>query len=225
SPDSVFVSNGTGGQFDLEVRVDANTTNMRLFVVEFTIDTTKLDTVSVTEGTFWDTTGAITVFNAFIQDSVVRLEGLVLGAGEAADGPGLLATVRFVILDTGRVDFNIINSDLRDVSNIPFTHDTAGAVLFVNYPPLDFDLLEPPDGANVSLLAGDSLDLVWASTRSVYASDPVAYRLEYSTDPGFNPAVTTTVNLTDTTYTIPGDSLTETTYYWRVTAIGSVTGF
>ena len=52
-PDSVFVTGGAGTEFDLEVRVDAATTGLKLFQIRISVDPTKFDTVSISEGTLF----------------------------------------------------------------------------------------------------------------------------------------------------------------------------
>lgn len=225
SPDSTFVTSGSGSQFDIEIRVDAATTSLKLFQIDFLIDPSKVDTVSVTEGTFWDTTGALTIFNRYIfGDTLIRLEGLVLGAGEAASGPGLLATVRFKILDTGTVQFTVVASELRNVSNTPVSHTTEGAVLLVNVPPRPFNLVSPANGAPIQGLPGELLTFNWAATTSVYPSDGITYQLQYSKDPNFVLNVVT-VNLPGLSHSIDVGILDNAPYYWRVYAISTMFGF
>lgn len=229
-PDSVFITTGAGSEFDLQLRVDAATTNLKIYQYDFAFDTAKLDTVSFTEGDFWDTTGAQTVFNHYLSQSsmAIRLEGLVLGAGEAAGGPGLLATVRLKALDTGRIDLGVIASTLRDVNNSPVTHTATGAVVFINVPPKEFNLLNPLSNATVQATRcpGDSVTIRWNKSRSYYPGESVTYKLEYGTDRFFSPGSTTVVGaLPDTLFRLATTVFTQTKYFWRVTATGTIHGF
>ena len=233
SPDTTLLTGGVGTELDLELRVDAATQDLKLYVVTFRFDRTKIDTATNISGS--DTTAAITegpllesagttVFNYYIEagDSLLTVEGLVLGYQTAADGPGVLANIHVVIKDTGLIDLEIVSWDTRDLNNDPLPSDAVGALIFNDYPPLEFNLIDPPDGGTETLFIGDNLELVWEQTTSLYAEN-VSYELRYGTDPGFAPAQTTTVSgLSDTTYKISVNDLEETGYYWAVEAIGDV---
>ncbi len=229
-PDTLFVTTGTGGEYDFQVRVDAGTLALKLYQFDFSFNDTKLDTVSFTEGDFWDTTSAATVFNHYLgqANTAIRLQGLVVGAGEAADGPGWLATVRLKITDTGRIDLNVLSDTLKNVSGALMSHTAGGSVVFVNYPPSPFLLLSPPSNGSVAATrcSGDSLLFRWRKSTSIYPGDPVTYTLEYGTSAAFSPGFTTTIaGITDTSRRVATSNFGGAKYFWRVSAFGTTHHF
>jgi hypothetical protein len=231
SPDTVLVPTGIGSEFDVELRVDSTVKSLRLFEVVLAFDPAKLDTVEITVGDFFDTTGALVIFNYYFtgDDTLLHLEGVVMGGGISADGPGLLATMRLKAIDTGLVDMAVVSHSLRDVNNDVIPGTTAeGAGIFINYPPLPFALVSPAMNENVTGFPGDSFDLVWLGSQSIYPGEGVKYRLSYGTSSSFVPESTTVVdNLLDTSYTLYVDDLPQqpTTFFWRVVAVGDIYGF
>ena len=228
--DTVFISEGVGTTFDLELRVDEDIKSLKLFVAEINFDATKLEKVSATEGTFWDTTGAMTDFGCYFKNggSILRLEGLVLGAGISADGPGLLGSLTLKAIDTGKVDLSYAYYSLKDVygEQIPATAD--GSIIFIDYPPVPFVLREPLVGAVIAGQSGDSFDLIWGHSSSVYPGEGVLYELKYGTSMIFDAESTTVIPaLVDTAYTLYVDDLPQnpTTFFWRVAVYGDLYGF
>ncbi len=229
-PDTLYVTTGAGGEYDFQLRVDAATLALKLYQFDFSFNAAKLDTVSFAEGDFWDTTGASTVFNHFLGqgNTAIRLQGLAIGSGEAADGPGWLSTFRLKILDTGRIDLAVLSDTLKNVSGTLISHTAGGAVVFVNYPPSDFDLLNPLTNSNViaTRCAGDSVTLRWSKSKTVYPGESVVYTLEYGTSATFAAPFTSVVNgITDTLRRLPTSVLNQTKYYWRVRANGTIHNF
>ncbi|MDH4155973.1 MAG: hypothetical protein OEW00_01680 [candidate division Zixibacteria bacterium] len=228
--DTVFISDGVGTTFDLELRVDEDVQSLKLFVAEINFDVTKLKKVSATEGTFWDTTGAMTDFGCYFKNdsTILRLEGLVLGAGISADGPGLLATLTLEAVDTGMVDLSYAYYSLKDVYGEQIPATAEGSIVFVDYPPGPFNLLKPLTGAVVAGQSGDSFGLIWSRSRSVYPGETVSYELQYGTSIIFDAESTLVMSaLADTTYTMYVDNLPQdpTTFFWRVEAHGDLYGF
>jgi hypothetical protein len=229
-PDTLYVTSGTGGEYDFQLRVDAATSALKLYQYDFAFHTLKFDTVSFTEGDFWDTTGASTVFNHLVNQAgtTIRLQGVVLGGGEAADGPGWLSTVRLKIIDTGRIDLSVLSDTLKDVSGQFISHTAGGAVIFVDYPPNPFGLVNPLSNSSVvaTRCPGDSVTIRWHKSTSVYPGESVVYKLEYGTSATFAVPFTTVINgLTDTLRRLPTTSFNQTKYYWRVTASGTLYNF
>ena len=244
-PDTVYITDGPGAEFDLALRVDAAVTDLKLFVAELNYDATKLDTVVnydtvstepldvdttvlITEGDFWDATGMGTFFGWRFRDndSTLRLENLVLGAGIAADGPGLLASITLAAKDTGRVDLYFKQGLLKDVNGAVIPSTSVGAVVFIDYPPTPFNLIEPAYGETIFGSSGETIVLTWGKATSVYPGEGVLYDLEISRSADFEPGSTDVyTGLSDTTYTLYIDDLTEGAYYWRVTAVGILYGF
>lgn len=190
------------------------------------VDTTEL----ITEGTFWDTTGWMTHFDFFHlqNDSVLRIEGLVFGAGVSADGPGLLASIKLETIDTGITDLAFNYSSLKNVSGDQIPHDVEGVVIVQDVPPDAFDLLDPHIGTSVIGLPGqDTITLVWSSSSSIYPGEGVVYNLDFGNSASFHPDSTRSwTGLTDTTQIIPVDeTLVPGTYYWRMVAVGDLYGF
>ncbi len=227
SPDSVRLINPIGDTVQLELRVDAATQDIKLFTVRIQLTPGKIDTLGITEGPLFPAQGQ-TVFNKRLEnnDSVLVIEGLILGYLKSADGPGVLAYINLKILDTGRVEVPIISHETRDVDNVPFASTAIGSILFLNYPPTPFNLLLPVSNGAVSGVGcgNDSATLVWQRSRSVYSGESVRYTLQYTKDPTWTPVNVTTLSaLTDTTHRI--QLLPIGKYYWRVLAEGMVTLF
>lgn len=83
-----------------------------------------------------------------------------------------------------------------------------------------------PVGGQVGRYPMDSIQLVWEASSSVYPGEDVHYRIEYGSSAFFEPGSTTRIPVwTDTTMYLYADDLTDGTYYWRVTAVGSVYGY
>lgn len=229
SPDTVFLTNGVGEEFDLELRVDAATTDLKLYQALILFDPAKLDTVSISEGPMLKSVpSGQTMFYYFLEnfDTTLRVQSLILGYGLAVNGPGLLATIRLKVLDTGTVMLNIYHHELRNIDNNLMTSTAVGSVVFLNYPPQQFDLLTPIDGEVMERYPGDQLTLEWEETQSVYPGEGISYRVEYSTSPAFNLGETITYSgVGISRQAIEADDLEEGTYYWRVTAVGDLYGF
>ncbi len=216
---------------NFELRVDAATTSIKVYSITFAFDATKLDTNAVDtghikEGPLFPAVGQ-TVFNFRLENSptygkVLVLEGLILGYLKAASGPGVLATLKLSLKDTGKVALSVLSHETRDVNNTPFTSDAAGAVIFANYPPPPFNLKVPLSNATVTGIGcdKDSVTLYWGRSVSVYPGESVSYKLEYCQNAAFNPPVTTVSGLTDTSRRMPLTILGK--QFWRVTAKGSL---
>jgi hypothetical protein len=227
NPDSVRLVNPIGDTVHLELRVDAATQDLKLFTVRIQLAPGKIDTLGITEGPLFPAQGQ-TVFNKRLEnsDSILVIEGLILGYQKSADGPGTLAYINFIVLDTGRIDLAILDHETRDVDNTPFASTAKGSLLFLNYPPTPFDLVYPLDGIGVAGVGCglDSATLRWHKSWSVYAGEQVRYTLKYTKDPLWQtPYVTTVSGLNDTIYRI--QMLPLGMYYWKVTATGLVNGF
>jgi hypothetical protein len=226
-PQVKYITTGVGTEFDLQLKVDAGLTSLKSFVYHFDFDPTKLDTVSVTQGPLLPSSGASTAFGVYIvHDTVLQIEDLILGAGIAVAGPGLVATIRFRVLDTGTVVLAVTSHRIRNVNGTLVTSQAYGASIYINVPPEEFNLLSPVGGVNLTALPGEQINLSWEASSSVYPDETVRYTLQYGTSPTFEVGMTTTVTgLTTTTYSIPvtiPPMWNEGTYYWRVMAIGSV---
>jgi len=229
-PEITYVTTGVGAEFDVEIRVSDNLPSLKSFIYHFDFDPTKLDTVSTTQGPLFPSSGAGTAFGVYIvQDTIMQVEDLILGAGVDVSGPGLVATIRFRVLDTGTVVLAVTNHRLRDVAGTLLATDAYGGVIYINVPPLEFNLLSPIGGASVSGLPGDLIPLSWEEAPSVYPGEGTVYTLEYSTSPTFEPAETSTVpDILTNSYGLDVGDLEwayEGIYYWRVTATGDVYGF
>ena len=232
-PDQVFITTGAGTQFDLELRVDEHTQGIRLFQVLIAFDTSKADTLSTALGPLFDATTYTKVFNSYIYydtdygTSILRLEGLLFGATAVVDGPGVVAEVSFITKGTGELNMQILEHVMTDINNDPIASTAAGAVIYINNPPAEFNLLEPFEDEQVPIFPDSNLHLVWQSSSSAYPGESVEYTCELSKSPGFLPGMTTTfASLTDTTVDVDGSSLTlDQTYWFRVTAEGTVNGY
>jgi len=229
-PNVKYITTGVGTEFDLELRVDASITSIKSFVYHLDFDPSKLDTVLVTQGPLLPSSGASTAFGKYIvHDTVLQLEDLILGAGVAVSGPGLLATVRFRVLDTGTVVLTVVYHRVRDVNGTLLSTQAYGSTIYVNVLPQQFNLLSPIGGQSRNGLPGDQIGLSWQASSSVYPGENVTYTLQYGTSATFATGATTTVTgLTGNSYNIAVSGLMagyEGPYYWRVTARGTVNGF
>jgi hypothetical protein len=229
-PGVTEITTGVGTEFNLELRVDAAITSLKSFVYHLDFDPAKLDTVSVTQGPLLPSSGASTAFGCYIvHDTVLQIEDLILGAGIDVSGPGLLATVRFRVLDTGTVTLAVINHRVRDVDGNLLQTQAVGGVVHINVLPASFNLLSPIGGGIAHALPGENLRLSWQASSSVYPGESVRYTLQYGTSPTFAAGATTTVtglsnNYYDIAIAAP-PAWNEGHYYWRVTAIGMDHGF
>ena len=229
-PNVKYITTGVGTEFDLELRVDASITSIKSFVYHVDFDPTKLDTVSVTQGPLLPSSGATTAFGKYIvNDTILQLEDLILGAGVAVSGPGLLATVRFRVLDTGTVVLPVVNHRVRDVNGTLLSTQAYGSAIYVNVPPQQFNLLSPIGGQIVNGLPGAQISLSWQASSSVYPGESITYTLQYGTSPTFDASATTTITgLTTNSYNISigyPPAWIEGHYYWKVTARGTVNGY
>jgi len=228
SPDTLLLAPGAvGTEFDLELRVDAATTDLKIYQVLISFDPTKLDTVAFTEGPLLPSSGGSTWFNYFLEngDSTLRLESVIWGYELAVDGPGLLATIRLKVIDTGVVDLSIYEHYMGDVNADTIPSTATGTVLFIDMPPALFDLLSP---SQFEIIQGthcdpDSVRFVWKESGSVYPGELVSYtfgcypKLEALPS---QPHIVT--GLLDTVYTLAASELDEGDYYWQVVAIGDL---
>lgn len=227
NPDTVFLHGGTGTDVPLTLEVDAATTSLKLFQIKFNFDPAKLDTVIITEGPLFPSSGGITVFNYYLDqnDTILRIEGLILGPAIDVSGPGVLANITLKVLDTGAIDLSVMDHYMRDINNVPFASDAFGTVFLNDVHPTEFNLLEPAPSATVTGYVGNDVTFRWNGSVSVYPGETVSYLLDYGTDPAFGGAQTTTVaGLTDTLYTVPIEDFQDAVYYWRVTAQGGLYG-
>lgn len=229
-PDVQYITTGVGTEFNLELRVDAAVTSLKSIVYHINFDPTKLDTVSVIQGPLLPSAaGGSTMFGVYIVDDRLEIQDLILGAGIDVAGPGLVATIRFVVIDTGTIDLSVVHHRLRDVNGTLLATTASGSIIHINVPPAPFDLISPIGGASVSGLPGDNFDLTWDPTTSVYPGETVLYTLEYSSVPTFDSPNTTVMSgLTSPNVTIDIGDLEigfEDIYYWRVTATGDINGY
>jgi len=232
NPDSVLIPTGAVGTIvNLELRIDA-VQNIRAYVIDLNIDPIRLEVVSVTQGTLFPTGGS-TMFSWGLKDgdTILYIEDFILGwSPGAVNGPGLLANVTLRVLDTGRVDLSPQHVWAADLMGQQMAMDASGTILFLGYPPVPFDLLAPPSSATVygTLCSGDVVEFIWSRSFSVYNAESVTYTLDYGIDPTFIPATTITVSglaASDTVYMAPSEHFSQTEYYWRVTATGTLYSF
>ncbi|HOP07781.1 MAG TPA: hypothetical protein PLF13_10880 [candidate division Zixibacteria bacterium] len=231
-PESTFVTTGVGSVIDLDLRVDENTQGIRLFQARIAFDTLMFDTVSTTLGPLFDTSGFTRVFNSYIYydstlaTTILRLEGLLFGPSAVVDGPGVVAQVQLVALNTGISELPILQHVMTDISNDPIESTAEGAVVIVDFPPDEFDLIWP---INETILGfpDSAIQFFWEPSSSIYPGEVVKYRFEISADESFPTGSTLTyLAVSDTTCWVAIDTLTnETTYWWRVTAYGNLYGF
>lgn len=229
-PDTLLLTGAVGSEFDLDLKVDA-VQNLKFFKAYFTFNPGVLDTVSFTQGPLFPSSGAGTWpgGHLFSNDTVIALEDLIYGAGLAVDGPGVLFTVRFRAIAPGKADFYPINHVLRDIVGDTIESEMLGSTIFVDYPPVPINLLQPFDGELFDKYPRDSIALVWSSTASVYPGEGVSCRLEYGLSESFASESTLVVSgllPTDTTYSIyTADLESGGIYFWRVVATGDLYGY
>jgi hypothetical protein len=235
SPDTTLLQGGTGTEIDIELQVDAATTNLRAFQIFLSIDRSRIDTAwiisgpdtidAVTEGPLLGTSGKVTYFNYVVEngDTILTVEGTILGYPGFVDGPGVLANLHMIVKDTGAIHLEVLRHELRDNDNNEIPSTAGGAVILNDVAPQEFDLLLPGDGATETLYLDDTLELVWESSESYYPGENVTYTLQYAPTSSFLPGNTTSISaLTDTVYKIPVEDLDEGDFFWRVYAKGDV---
>lgn len=225
-PNIEYITTGVGTEFVLELKVDAAVTSMRSFTYYVDFDGAKLDTVEVTEGPLFPSSGGTTYFFKYIVgDTSLQLEGTVFGAGLDVSGPGVLATIRIKTLDTGYVNMAVEDHRIRDINANLISSTAEGAEIYIDIPPDEFNLVSPVGGETVSRFPGETFDFTWNSSSSLYPGDNVEYTLTYARDPAFVVGATSVSGLTDTVYSLLVDGLTSAKYYWNVTAQSSLYGF
>jgi len=228
-PDTVKATSSIGTHIDFELRVDA-VTEMRAYSIEFTFDPTKLSVVDISEGPLPPLGGTtMPVWGLEDGDTILYIENFVFGWSPGSfDGPGVLAYITLEVIDTGFVDLFPLDVWSVDINGDPVLCDSAGAALYLDYPPTHFDLLEPAPGSTVmgTLCPDDWVTFTWGESWSVYPGESVTYSLEYSDDPAFGPGNTTTISgLTGVTHQVSATGFSAGMYYWRVTAIGDMYGY
>jgi hypothetical protein len=92
-------------------------------------------------------------------------------------------------------------------------------------PPTSFSLIAPEQEAKLTLEPTDNVTFLWHKATTPYGGDYIRYDIYYSTDPGFNPLLTSIVSdLSDTTGTISASGLATARYYWKVKAKNTHSG-
>lgn len=232
SPDTVRLpASAVPTDVDLELRVDAAMHNLKLFTITFNFDAAKLDsnaidTAHIKEGPLFPSIGA-TVFGFRLDTTtsgqkVLVVEGLILGYQLAANGPGVLATIKLKAKDTGKIVLDVRSYQTRDINNVLFSSTAGGAVIYLNYPPVPFDQISPRLGQTITL-AGcgkDSVTFKWAKSQSVYPGESVTYKIQYCQNATFAPPVYTVSGLTDTSYKAQVQARGK--YFWKITARGTL---
>ncbi|MCB4791986.1 MAG: gliding motility-associated C-terminal domain-containing protein [Elusimicrobia bacterium] len=108
-------------------------------------------------------------------------------------------------------------TDVRGNNTIQSDKVWSFRVNNINYPPLSFNLLYPPDGTHLS---GVTTYLQWQKTTDPDLKSSVAYTLWYSTSQSF--ALKTVLDRQTSDYfRFANNLLFGTTYYWRVYALGA----
>jgi hypothetical protein len=230
-PDINYITSGVGSEFDLELWVDEDITSMRSFVYHVEFDVTKLDTVSVVQGPLMPSANGVaaTQFGKYIEDGLLKIQDLLLGAGLEVSGPGLLATIRLRVLDTGFVNLAPVFHRIRDVNANLLETDAYGTAIYADVVPDQFDLTSPIGGVSLWRLPGNPIPFSWTPSASVYPGENVTYTLDISDASDFVSGTTTSVpGLTGTSHDVDAGDLIygyEGIYYWRVTATGDLYGF
>jgi len=120
----------------------------------------------------------------------------------------------------------ILEHVMTDINNDPITSTAAGAAILIDVPPLDFGLISPGLGEELTAFADSSFHFVWEVTTSPYAGETIEYTLEISSRSDFLSDSTVSYVTSDTTYDVPGASFVLNKSYWyRVTATGTTYGF
>ncbi|KAA3632539.1 MAG: hypothetical protein DWP97_10775, partial [Calditrichaeota bacterium] len=220
-PDPTYLTGTIGEEFQMELKVDANTLGLRLFQVYIKFESNYLDTVSSELGPLFDLSGFSKYYNMKLvydtvtADSILKVEGLLLGPNSVVDGPGTVAIINFKTTAPGIVDMSILDHTLTDVNNDTIPSTSVGATIYINTPPDDFLLLTPTEGAVINKFPGDSVFCSWESSQSPYPGENVLYDFEYSDDNTFpSPNTITVTGLTDTFYYIPVDDLDNGFVFW-----------
>lgn len=233
TPDSVFITSGVGTEFTLELWIDAATQDLRAYQVLLRFDGDILDTVSFTEDPFFTSAGQTFGGKYLLGDSTTGDTALVLQSAilneASVDGPGRLVSMQLQTVATGTADmsmfeFLLFDQDLNPIS--PISTTGHGSMIFVDQGPSRFFMYSPVGGETLVRQPGETIPLNWQVSHSVYPGESVTYTLDYGHSATFESGSTTTIaGLTDVSYILQANDLTDGTYYWRVTAIGDTHGF
>ncbi len=231
-PSETYLTGSIGEEFQVELKVDGNTLGLRLFQVFIKFDSSLLDTVSTELGPLFNNSGFSTfvntklVYDSTTNDSVLKVEGLLLGASSVVDGPGTVAILKFNTNDVGVADLSILSHILTDINNDTIPSTSIGGIAYINTQPDAFNLLSPNTAEIISKFPGESIELVWEPSSSVYPGENIIYELEYSPDNTFPVSNTIIVSsLTDTTYNLLVGGLENGYIFWRVRAIGDINSY
>jgi len=225
--DSVFVTDGVGTEFELRLMVDDDVVGFGAYQVDINFDKFILDTVEINDdSSLFRNLGGMIIFSKYLRvdSTILRIQSMLIGAGLSVDGPGLLATIRLKAMGSGVTHLNF---DMVHVAGPEGDIDVndEGIVAILNVPPDSFNLLSPPSEEDIFLPLGDSIQLAWAPSSSIYPGDYVLYKVSIGTDPNFAPEQTSTyLAYTDTLIFIPETDLVSAWYYWKVKAL-SLYGF
>lgn len=228
-PNPVYLNGSIGQEFQLELKVDAATQGIRLYQVFIKYEPNLLDTVSFALGPLFDNSGFGSFFSTKIvydtvtQDSLLRVEALLLGASAVVDGPGIVAYINLKSNSQGIADLSILRHVMTDIANDTIVSTSVGTIAYLHTPPDSFNLISPIEGENIIRDPGDLVTFTWESSQSVFPGEGVNYDFQYSSDVSFTPGATTShLGLTDTTIDISADDLSSGELYWRVIANGNI---
>jgi len=220
-PDTIYITTGAGVEFELDLLVDSEIQNLKGYEAYIGYNKFVLDTIEVLEGPL--TYYSNSYFDVFLvgESTQLLVESVILGGGASVDGPGKLADITLISLDSGGVVDMNLEIIARDSANELMTVNTAGAVAVINAPPAHFDLVTPPHQENLYLDYGENMSFFWDMTYSFYPDDLVRYELTYSADPDFPPGNTTVEETFNNYFSVPVSTLDTGRYYWKVKAINT----
>ena len=125
--------------FDVDLYLDNRDDLAKALIGEITYDPTMLEYVSTVEGQDLAASQIPVFFKALMSPRQISVSAAVLGNGSTIDGSGLIATISFRVLGTGKTTVQLTKADVRDKENRSLVADViqlpeAEAVASVDVP-------------------------------------------------------------------------------------------
>ncbi|MCX6831827.1 MAG: cohesin domain-containing protein [candidate division Zixibacteria bacterium] len=107
----------TTSTFDIDLYPDNRDDLAKALIGEITYDPTKLEYVSTVEGKELAASQLPVFFKALTSPKQISVSAAVLGNGSTFDGSGLIATISFRLLGSGKTTVRLTRADIRDKGN------------------------------------------------------------------------------------------------------------
>jgi len=125
----------TGGDFWVDVSVDAELLGLTGYDLTIDYDEDVLEVLDVVEGALPQSSGESFFYwtSGPSPEHAIVINGAVLGG--SVDGPGVLARLHFVALGAGWSPLEFLTFELRDIENAPIPATATGGHVVVRNPP------------------------------------------------------------------------------------------